>query len=78
MNTPLRKIRLKNEMTLEELSKVAGLGISGLSRLERGQRGASKATLDRLVTHFGGAIQEAHILYPERYPNFLTEIEKVA
>lgn len=78
MDTPLRKIRKQQRLTLEALSDAVGLGVSALSRIERGERGVSKKSLEALVSCFGGALQEVHILYPERYPNFLEEPKKVA
>jgi DNA-binding transcriptional MerR regulator/quercetin dioxygenase-like cupin family protein len=49
----LRRMRHERGQTLEQASAAVGLSASFLSELERGQSGASMATLHRLLTYYG-------------------------
>jgi transcriptional regulator with XRE-family HTH domain len=64
--TPLRRIRLRQQKSLEEVAAAIGLHNSTLSRIERGGETSSKTAAD-LVAYFGGEITEMEILYPERF-----------
>lgn len=48
----LRKLRLRNRMTLKEVAEKTGLSVSFLSSLERGHTGASIASLRTVMTVF--------------------------
>ncbi len=48
----LRKLRLRNRMTLKEVAERTGLSVSFLSSLERGHTGASIASLRAVMTVF--------------------------
>jgi DNA-binding transcriptional MerR regulator/uncharacterized RmlC-like cupin family protein len=48
----LRKLRLRNRMTLKEVAEKTGLSVSFLSSLERGHTGASIASLRAVMTVF--------------------------
>ena len=49
----LRRMRQERGQTLEQAAAAVGLSASFLSELERGQSGASMATLHRLLAYFG-------------------------
>ena len=49
----LKALRLANDMTLSDLSKVTGLSVSYLSDLERGKTIPPLDTLDKILMAFG-------------------------
>ncbi|HXM58177.1 MAG TPA: MerR family transcriptional regulator [Candidatus Dormibacteraeota bacterium] len=49
----LRRMRKERGQTLEQAAAAVGLSASFLSELERGQSGASMATLHRLLSYYG-------------------------
>lgn len=70
--TPLKKIRIKNGLTLSDVVVLlAGKGESidtgNLSRIERGIQRPSPKLAESLVSVFDGGINEMHVIYPERY-----------
>lgn len=65
--TPLRRVRLQRGLSIKEVADGAGVDVGNLSRLERGQLGASKQTAEQLARYYGHAVTEMQILYPERY-----------
>ena len=69
MQSPLRKIRKRHLKTLEEIAGALGVTQPHLSRIENGQMKASPELAERLAKHFGYAITEIEILYPERFSN---------
>ena len=72
--TPLRRARQAKSWSLKVLSDRllrAGLEIDvgNLSRLERGQQGASTGLAEKQALVFGESqLSEMQVLYPERYP----------
>lgn len=64
--TPLRRWRLDNGLSLEEVSGLVGLSISVLSRVERGQAGLKPLTKIRLARRLGVRVEE--IFPPEPLP----------
>lgn len=66
-DTPLRRIRLARQKSLEEVAAAIGVHNSTLSRIERGGETSAKTAAD-LVAYFGEGITEMEILYPERFP----------
>ena len=64
---PIKKIRLKREQTLAEVATAVGTDAGNMSRIERGQQRPSLEMAARLAKHFGYAITEMEILYPERF-----------
>jgi transcriptional regulator with XRE-family HTH domain len=65
--SPLRKIRKLLGQTLQHVADATNTDTGNLSRIERGDQTPSKDLTERLVRHFGGAICEMQILFPERY-----------
>lgn len=66
-STPLHAIRKRREKTLAEVAQAVGTDAGNLSRIENGKQQASPALAERLARHFGYAITEIEILYPERF-----------
>lgn len=67
MDTPLRKVRLGKGLTLTEVARSTGIDEGNLSRLERGEQGASPDVAEKLTKFYDGEVTELEILYPERY-----------
>lgn len=70
--TPLKKIRIKNGLTLSDVvsllaGKGEGIDTGNLSRIERGIQRPSPKLAESLVSVFEGGINEMHIIYPERF-----------
>ena len=54
----LRRLRVKTRKTLKEVAQATGLSISFISALERGDSGASVASLRRLADAYGVTMRE--------------------
>lgn len=54
----LRRLRVRSHETLKEVAGATGLSISFVSALERGDSGASVATLKLLADHYGVTMRE--------------------
>ncbi|HEC8346209.1 TPA: helix-turn-helix transcriptional regulator [Providencia rettgeri] len=67
MQTPLRKIRLEEQLTISEVATAINCDVGNLSRLERGTQAASLELAERLARFYGDKITEMQILYPKRY-----------
>ncbi|AVL75800.1 helix-turn-helix transcriptional regulator [Providencia rettgeri] len=67
MQTPLRKIRLEEQLTISEVANAINCDVGNLSRLERGTQAASLELAERLARFYGDKITEMQILYPKRY-----------
>lgn len=67
LKTPLRRIRLARQLSLEAVADGVGMNNGTISRIERGLAKASPETAASLVKFFEGAITEMEILYPERF-----------
>lgn len=67
MQTPLRKIRLEERLTISEVANAINCDVGNLSRLERGTQAASLELAERLARFYGDKITEMQILYPKRY-----------
>lgn len=67
MQTPLRKIRLEEQLTISEVANAINCDVGNLSRLERGAQAASLELAERLARFYGDKITEMQILYPKRY-----------
>lgn len=64
---PVKTIRLQRKQTLQEVARAVGTDAGNLSRIENGKQRASPELAERLVKHFGYAITEIEVLYPERF-----------
>lgn len=65
--TPLRKLRERCGLTLQEVADAVGTNTGVLSRIERGTP-TSPDMAEKLVEYYGRRrINELQILYPERY-----------
>ncbi len=69
----IRALRLQRRLTLQELADQAGIGRSYLSRLERGEKAPSIATVVRLAEALG--VQVSH-LFGERLHDSLFSVTR--
>lgn len=67
MDSPLKRVRLKHEQTLQQVAKAVGIDTGNLSRIERGLQVPSRNLTERLAQYFDYEIAELQIIYPERY-----------
>ncbi|MCM8595156.1 helix-turn-helix transcriptional regulator [Accumulibacter sp.] len=67
MHPPIKAARLKCGQTLTQVAKAIGTDAGNLSRIENGKQRASPDMAEKLARHFGYAITEIQILYPERF-----------
>ncbi|HAB91945.1 MAG TPA: XRE family transcriptional regulator [Pseudomonas sp.] len=72
--TPLKNIRIEQGMTLSDVvdllaTRGESIDTGNLSRIERGIQRPSPKLAESLVSVFGGAINEMHVIYPERFLN---------
>lgn len=65
-DSPLKKARLKRELTLQQVSAAVGTDTGNLSRIERGIQIPSKELAEALVNYYDNEITETQIIYPER------------
>jgi len=78
LSTPLSRLRDAVGVTTTEVSKAIGLNTGNISRLENGHNRPSPETAEKLVRYFNGALTELHLIYPERYPNWIPNPRDVA
>lgn len=64
MDTPLKLARKKRRMTQFDLAIIAGIDVSNISRIERGQQIPFPDVAEKLATALG--ISELQIFYPFR------------
>ena len=64
---PLKALRIKRGLTLQEVSDIVGTDPGNLSRVENLKQKASPDLAEKLAKYFGGEITELQILYPERF-----------
>lgn len=67
MDTPLKTLREARGMTLQSVAQAVGTDRGNLSRIENGKQRPSPELAERLALHFGYAITEMQLLYPERF-----------
>jgi transcriptional regulator with XRE-family HTH domain len=67
MDTPLKAIRLRRELTLAQVAAAVKSDTGNLSRVERGEQTASVELAEKLAKFFGHEVTEMQILYPSRY-----------
>lgn len=72
MQSPLRNLRISQGITLSYVAKLIDIDPANLSRIERGRQMASLEVVERLVKFYEGQINELQILYPQRYPDFVS------
>lgn len=74
--SPLEKLRRRLRLSTTAVGAACGIDQSTYFRIEKGA-GASREMAERIAQYFddkhGAFLTELHILYPERYPNFLEE-----
>jgi len=63
----VRQIRIKRGQTLLDVALAVGANVGHLSRIENGINKPSPELAERIAKHFGYAITEIEILYPERF-----------
>jgi transcriptional regulator with XRE-family HTH domain len=66
-DSPLKKARLKRELTLQQVSSAVGTDTGNLSRIERGIQIPSKELAEALVKFYDSEVTETQIIYPERF-----------
>ena len=78
IGTIIRQQRKSIPLTLRQLSKLSGVSIAHLGRIEQGTRQPSTRTLQKIAKHLGFDLYEllviAHHLLPE--PSILPEEER--
>lgn len=67
MKSPLRQAREAKGQTIVEVCREVGADPGNLSRIENGKQRASTEIAEKLARHFGMAVTELEILYPERF-----------
>jgi len=65
--SPIRKVRIKQGQTLLDVASAVGVNVGHLSKIENGINKPSPELAERIAKHFGYAITEIQILYPERF-----------
>jgi transcriptional regulator with XRE-family HTH domain len=65
--SPLKKLRLRKKLTLQQISSATGIDRTYLGRIERGIKKPSATTAEKIVSFFDGKIKEMEILWPERF-----------
>lgn len=68
--SPLRKLRRARGLTLAFVARQVGIDTGNLSRIERGLQCPNRHIAARLAAFYAPEIDECHINYPERYPNW--------
>jgi transcriptional regulator with XRE-family HTH domain len=59
---PIKKLRLKRKLTLEDAARELGISKPNLSRIENGRHGASDPLKRRIVEWSGGRISASDLL----------------
>ncbi|QIC15720.1 helix-turn-helix transcriptional regulator [Providencia vermicola] len=67
MQTQLRFLRKKQNLTLSEIARSVDIDVASLSRIERGQQKTSFSTAEKLSLFFNGEISVLEIIFPENY-----------
>lgn len=67
----IKTLRLQRGQTLAQVAAAVGTDAGNMSRIENGKQAASPAMAEKLAKHFGYAITEMQILYPERFEESL-------
>ena len=76
MTTPLRKIREARGISQAEVAKAVGLAQSTYCKIEQGAPYRAQAdNAEKISRYFGGAVSEIHVLFPERFPEFMGQCE---
>lgn len=67
MHTPLKAIRLRRNVTTQQLSDAVKVTQPTISRVENGRKRPSPDLANRIAKYFNGAITRDQILFPEDY-----------
>jgi transcriptional regulator with XRE-family HTH domain len=67
MNTPLRQVRERRNLTIQQVAAAVGIDSGNLSRIERGIQVPSKDLTEKLSQYFDNEVTETQIIYPERF-----------
>jgi putative transcriptional regulator len=71
MQTPLRKIRQLRGLSLKNVARAVSSDTGNLSRIETGEQIAKRDLAARLAAYFSPDINELHVIYPERYQDWI-------
>ncbi|SDH23696.1 helix-turn-helix transcriptional regulator [Propionivibrio dicarboxylicus] len=67
MFNPVKAVRIQRGETLATVAASVQTDVGNLSRIENCKQKASPELAERLARHFGYAVTEIQILYPERF-----------
>ncbi|BCB27038.1 hypothetical protein SKTS_19240 [Sulfurimicrobium lacus] len=67
MYTPLKQARIRRGQTLADVAQAVETDDSTISRIENRKQSASPELAEKLARHFGNAVTEIEIIYPERF-----------
>ena len=65
--TPLKSVRIHRGETLATVAASVNTDVGNLSRIENRKQKTSPELAERLAKHYGYAVTEIQILYPERF-----------
>lgn len=65
--SPLRSVRIKKKVTLEQLAKAVGSNVGNLSRIERGIYSPRKNLAEKIAKYFNYEINVFEITWPEKF-----------
>lgn len=68
--TPLQQIREIRELSQADVADALSIDQSTYCRIEQGH-GCSRANAEKIVKYFGSVITEIHVMWPDRYPDFV-------
>ena len=66
-NYRLKKLRKQRKETVYDVAAATGTNAGNISRIENGLQKPSPGLAEKLAKHFGYAITEIQLLYPERF-----------
>lgn len=74
--TPLRKLREARGLSQKKVAAEIDIDQAAYSRIEAGEAKPAD-TVAKIVKFFGSALTEAHVLFPDRYPDYAVLPEHV-
>lgn len=68
--TPLKKLRESRGLTQSEVCEALKLDQTTFSKIETGVHAPRPDTAAAICKYFGPALNELHLIYPSRYPDY--------